>query len=75
MKRDLEVVVEAVVDSAGLLSGLSSLVVSDDARELGRGLLLPMGGRGLILEPPPKLLRVGEEVVVVVVVEDVEDLL
>lgn len=52
MKRDLEVVVEAVVDSAGLLSGLSSLVVSDDARELGRGLLLPMGGRGLILEPP-----------------------
>lgn len=65
---------EAVVDSAALLSGLSSLVVSD-ARELGRGLLLPIAGRGRILEPPWKPLRVGEEVVVVEVVEDVEDLL
>lgn len=65
--------VEAVVDSGALLSGLSSLV--SVVRELVRGLLLPIGGRGRILEPPWKLLLVGAEVVVVEVVEDVEDLL
>lgn len=65
--------VEAVVDSGALLSALTSLV--SVVRELDRGLLLPIGGRGRVLEPPWKLLLVGAEVVVVEVVEDVEDLL
>lgn len=65
--------VEAVVDSGALLSALTSLV--SVVRELDRGLLLPIGGRGRILEPPWKPLLVGAEVVVVEVVEDVEDLL
>lgn len=71
VNRDLEVVVEAVVDSGALLSSVASGVLRDP----GRGRLLPTAGRGRIRLPWKDLL-VGAVVVVVVVLEvDEVDLL